>query len=103
VHAESAGSGRNGRDVLGTPGVSWENKTARDFKGSFRPRQWVAQARMNSSATEVPIVVYWPDGVGELSVEQAMTIMPLDWCMRILEAGGYAPPRSAKRVAGEIR
>jgi hypothetical protein len=94
-HAESAGAGRNGRDVLGTPGVAFENKTAVDFKRDFRPKAWVAQARLNASQPDVPVVVYWPPGVGERSADQAMCILPMDQLMRLLEGAGYAPPRAA--------
>lgn len=92
-HAESAGAGRNGTDVLGTPGVAWENKTAIDFKRDFRPLAWVAQARMNSRAQDVPVVVYWPRGVGARSADQAMAILPLDQLMKLLEDSGHAPVR----------
>src|SRR5271168_5002627 len=56
--AESAGSGRPGTDVLGTPGIAWENKTAREF----RPGEWVRQARAHAATAAarrlpLPVVV----------------------------------------------
>jgi hypothetical protein len=78
--AESAGSGRPGSDILGTPGVVWECKTAREF----RPAEWVRQARGHVRATvaagrplDLPVTVYWPDGVGEGTPDAAMAILPL--------------------------
>ena len=74
--AESAGSGRPGTDILGTPGIVWECKTAREF----RPAEWVRQARSHAGHLgwpDLPVTVYWPDGVGEGSPECAMAIMPL--------------------------
>jgi hypothetical protein len=44
--AESAGSGRPGSDVLGTPGIVWENKTPREF----RPWEWTRQAQRHARA-----------------------------------------------------
>lgn len=99
-HAESAGAGRNGNDVLGTPGVAWENKTAVDFKRDFRPLAWVAQARINASAADVPVVVYWPRGVGAKSADQAMAILPMDQVMKLLEQAGYAPAPALPKAAG---
>lgn len=90
-HAESAGSGRNGIDILGTPGVAWENKTAVGFKANFRPKAWVAQARANARNPDIPVVVYWPSGVGAKSADQALAILPMGQLMRILEMADIAP------------
>ena len=92
-HAESAGAGRNGSDVLGTPGVVWECKTAFDFKRDFRPSLWVAQARAHrrvGDAASVPVVVYFPPGVGEQNTDSALAIVPMHVLMRLLADGGYA-------------
>lgn len=109
-HAESAGAGRNGSDVLGTPGVVWECKTADEFKRDFRPQQWVNQARMHARAEvcgctqipelgpcdhilqgDVPVVVYFPRGIGEANTANALTIMPMHVLMHLLEAANYTP------------
>jgi hypothetical protein len=102
-HAESAGAGRNGTDVLGTPGIAWENKTAIDFRRDFRPLAWVAQARMNAGSNDVPVVVYWPRGVGAKSADQAMAILPMGQLMRVLEQAGYAPAWAGREARGETR
>ncbi len=98
-HAESAGAGRNGSDVLGTPGVVWECKTASDFKRDFRPATWVAQARAHALAaarpfeapSPVPVVVYFPPGIGAESTGAALAIVPLHVLMRVLTEAGYTP------------
>ena len=72
-HAESAGAGRPGTDVLGTPGIVWENKTPRRFD----PFEWATQAAGHAKRGEVPVCVYWPDGVGERRPELALAIVPL--------------------------
>jgi hypothetical protein len=96
--AESAGAGRPGSDVLGTPGIVWENKTAREF----RPAEWVRQARHHATDCgcwhrpcapgcdeqtgfpAVPVVVYWPDRVGDQSPEASMAILPLPELVALL-------------------
>ena len=85
--AESAGSGRPGTDILGTPGIVWECKTAREF----RPGEWVRQARAHAATAAarrlpLPVVVYWPDGIGESSPQCAMALMPLPELVALLAA-----------------
>jgi len=90
--AESAGSGRPGSDILGTPGVVWECKTAREF----RPAEWVRQARGHvraEPAPALPVTVYWPDGVGEGSPEAAMAILSLPRLACLLDEAGYVGHR----------
>lgn len=96
-HAESAGAGRNGRDILGTPGVAFEVKTADDFKRDFKPTIWMKQATANAAVDEVPVVVYFPRGIGEAHTGQALAILPLDWVMSLLAASEFCclPDRRA--------
>jgi hypothetical protein len=84
--AESAGSGRNGRDILGTPGVAFEVKTARKFS----PLEFCRQARRNA-AGDVPVVVYVPERVGEASAAVWLAILPLADLMDVLVEAKYAP------------
>lgn len=90
-HAESAGAGRQGTDVLGTPGVVWECKTADDFRRDFRPAAWIRQARTHATGADVPVVVYFPRGIGALSTYAAMAIVPMHVLMQLLNEAGYAP------------
>ena len=84
--AESAGSGRPGTDILGTPGIVWECKTAREF----RPGEWVRQAKQPAiSRFLLPVTVYWPDGVGESTPAAAMAILPLPELVELLVAAEY--------------
>ena len=94
--AESAGSGRQGRDVLHTPGVWWECKTAAD--GEHRPGQFMAQAikgALTSGSTTVdvpvPVVVWFPPGTADAS--RAIAMLPLGELMTLLCDSGLAPPR----------
>ena len=88
-HAESAGAGRPGTDVLGTPGIVWENKTPRRFD----PFAWSNQAHLHAKRGEIPVCVYWPDGVGMRRPEFALAIVPLPLLLDVLEEAGIAPKR----------
>jgi len=88
-NAESAGAGRQGSDVLGTPGVVWECKTARNFKADFRPVQWVEQSKQHRRNGELPVTVYFPNGVGVAQTEHALAIVPLHVQMQLLKEAGY--------------
>jgi len=112
-HAESAGAGRQGTDVLGTPGVVWECKTASDFKRDFRPAAWVAQAKTHAlcrcaqicapgcdgDSGNVPVVVYFPPGIGERNVDAALAIVPMHVMMHLLTEARYAPAPGKKATA----
>ena len=89
--AEAAGSGRNGRDITGTPGVAFEIKTADDFKRDFKPTMWVAQAKANAGSDEPHPVIYFPRGVGAANVGNSLFIVSTQWGMRLLEEAGYTP------------
>lgn len=110
-HAESAGSGRNGTDVLGTPGIDWECKTAADFKRDFRPGAWVRQSQERAydcgclpsvrpcvpgcdeltGQPDIPVVVYFPPGIGEANTANTLAIVPLHALMSMLQDAGYTP------------
>jgi hypothetical protein len=94
-YAEATGAGRNGRDLTGTPGVAFEVKTADDFKRDFKPTMWVAQAVANRGG-DLPVVVYFPRGVGAAHAGQSLAILPTEQLMAVLEAGAYAPSRQEK-------
>ncbi len=100
--AESAGSGRNGRDVLHTPGVWFENKATAD--GEHRPGQFMRQAVKGAESAhcnsgfapcncvpDLPVVVWWPPGVGAERPENAIAMVPLDTLMHLLELAEYTP------------
>jgi hypothetical protein len=89
--AEATGSGRNGKDITGTPSVAWEVKTADDFKRDFKPTIWIKQAKTNAGYGELPIVVYFPRGLGEAHTGEALAILPLGILMGVLVAAEYAP------------
>ena len=80
-HAESAGSGRPGRDVLGVAGLSVEVKARRDL----RIPQWLRQA---AGYEGLPVLIHRPDGMGEASVDDwPFTVRFADGIKLLLEAG----------------
>lgn len=89
--AESAGAGRPGSDVLGVVGVVFENKTA----DRFDPLAFVRQAKQHAGKPIdeerrlVPVVVYWPRGVGEANAGNTLSIVPTEVMVRLLKEAGY--------------
>jgi hypothetical protein len=86
--AESVPNGRRGADILGTPGVAFENKTADEWD----VLDWVRQAKANAGARDVPVVVYWPRRVGAGSVGQTLAILPIPYLTELLRTAGYGNP-----------
>lgn len=87
--AEAPPPSRPGSDVLGTPGIVWENKTAKDFS----PLAFCRQARRHASPGDIPVTVYWPPQVGEAQAGNTLAIMPLRTMIRLLIAAGYGTAR----------
>ena len=85
-HAEACPPGRNGCDVLGTPGVAWEVKTA--GLDNLRPDQWIAQATRNAGS-DVPVVAWFPQGVGITSPGRVVAMLPLGQLLSLLGQAGY--------------
>ena len=95
--AESAGAGRKGTDIPGTPGVVWECKTAADFKRDFRPTAWVKQAKGHAAGGEVPVTVYFPARIGAENTASTLAIMPLGELMQLLERAGVTPWKTGRQ------
>ncbi len=83
-HAETAGSGRSGPDILGTPGLSIEVKA----RAELSPLAWLRQADQQPG---LPLVVFRPNGVGE-NAGQYLTLMRLNDQLPLLRAAGYGTP-----------
>ena len=105
VHAESNPNGRSGRDILGTPGVWFENKAeslATMCKRKGGPASYVRQAEQHTGDggpddTDLPIVVWWPPGVGERRPDLTIAMLPTPWLMKLLVEAGYAPGYRSER------
>lgn len=86
-YAESAGAGRSGSDITGTPGICWEVKARREFNPMQAIRQCVVNAGEN-----LPIIVMRPDGAGPVSVDLWPMIIPFGHGRRLLRLAGYGDP-----------
>lgn len=84
-HAESAGAGRTGVDVLGLAGISCEVKARRGFS----PLAWIRQARQQPG---LPLVVHRPDGMGPATVADWPVTMRLEDVTTLLQQAGYGDP-----------
>lgn len=83
-YAESAGAGRNGRDVLGTPGLAVEVKARRDWS----PMAWTKQAAAAADG-DLPVVVARPDGFGPAHLDDWPCILRFADLVSLLRAAGY--------------
>lgn len=86
-HAESAGPGRPGRDVLNTVGLAIEVKA----RHGLNLVGWLRQAVTNAGG-DVPALVARPDGMGETTVDDWPVVMRFgDW-RALVRAAGYGTP-----------
>lgn len=82
-HAESAGAGRAGTDVLGTPDISVEVKARTDLN----PLAWVRQAE-DAAEGRLPMAVFRCNGQGE-DASKFLTLMRLEDVVNLLQGAGY--------------
>ena len=93
-HAEPAGAGRRGRDILSTPGLAIEVKATKGWS----PLAWLRQAVRNADR-DVPAVVARLVGQGEATVDDWAVIMRFgDWRTLIRDAGYGTPPQGTVHV-----
>ena len=82
--AEPTGAGRQGRDILSTPGVWFELKARRGFS----PLEALRQASKDAG-DELPVAILRMDGQGEKSVEEWVACMRAGDLIRLLREAGY--------------
>jgi hypothetical protein len=80
--AEPTGSGRQGADITGTPGLAFEVKASHEF----RLESWLRQAEQRPG---LPLLVYRGNGQGLASIGRWPMIMRLDAGLTLLRAAGY--------------
>ena len=69
--ATDAGAGRQGKDILNTPGVAIEVKARADFQ----PVAALRQAKSNADDEETPIVVCRMNGQGPANIDEWVAFM----------------------------
>ena len=85
-YAESAGAGRSGADVTGTPDIAVEVKA----RTGFDPLAWIRQAEAASDG-RLPFVVVRCNGQGEQAADYPALIRFGD-LVELLNAAGYGDP-----------
>jgi hypothetical protein len=86
-YATDAGAGRQGRDVLGTPGLAFEVKGRRDLDLTG----WLRQAA-TCAGGDLPLVVHRPDGYGPARIADWPVTLRLEDAVALLRAAGYGDP-----------
>ena len=97
-YAEPTGAGRQGRDILGTPGVWFELKARTGFNPLAALKQIEAEAKadVKGSSWEMD---GWPDksaavlrmnGQGEANIGEWVVCMRVDTLKELLKEAGYA-------------
>jgi hypothetical protein len=85
-YATDAGSGRQGTDVLNTPGLVWEVKARRNFDLPASLRQ------ASRHGPGLPLVVVRPDGFGPTMITSWGLILPFGRGIELLHDAGYGDP-----------
>ena len=94
-HATSAGSGRPGVDVLGTPDIACEVKA----RANLDPLAWVKQAEKDADG-RLPFAVFRPNGMGE-TPGRYVAFLRLDDLIDLLLAAGYGDPTAITPTTAE--
>lgn len=85
-HADSAGAGRPGADITGTPDIAIEVKA----RAALEPLAWMRQARAAAHG-RLPFVIFRPNGVGE-NPDDYLVMIRLPDLIPLLHAAGYGDP-----------
>lgn len=87
-YADSAGAGRTGSDITGTPGLDFEVKARRGIVLTEVVRQLEARA----DTARLPVGVIRPDGWGWSRIGSWPVIVPLADAVILLRLAGYGEP-----------
>ena len=88
-YAESAGAGRSGTDVLGTPDIAVEVKARSDLS----PLAWVRQAE-GAADGRLPLVAFRCNGQGE-DASKYLAMVRLGDLVELLRSAGYGSAPTA--------
>ncbi len=94
-HAESAGAGRPGTDVLGMPGLHGEVKARREL----RLTEWLRQA---GKVSALSFVVHRPDGFGPARIAEWPVTMRLDEFTHLLFLAGFGDGNGKAIIEEEV-
>jgi len=91
-YAEPTGAGRQGRDILGTPGVYFELKA----RTGFNPLAALKQLEKENESDDLNVAVLRMNGQGEANIGEWVTCIRVDTLVRLLVEAGYGP-KDARR------
>lgn len=86
-YAEPTGAGRQGRDVLSTPGVWFEVKA----RSGFNPLSALKQMEAENDTSDLDVAVLRMNGQGEANIGSWVVCMRLDTLGILLLEAGYGP------------
>lgn len=86
-YAEPTGAGRQGRDILGTPGVWFELKA----RAGFNPLEALKQMERECEGDDIQAAVLRMNGQGEANIGEWVVCLRADTLLRLLEEAGYGP------------
>ncbi len=89
-YAEPTGAGRQGRDILGTPGVWFELKARAGFNPQAALKQIEAERDQITTADHA-VAVLRMNGQGEASIGEWVVCMRVDTLLDLLKEAGYGP------------
>lgn len=87
-YAEPTGAGRQGKDILSTPGIWFELKARTGFNPLAALKQMEEENR-ESSAINKEIAVLRMNGQGEASIGEWVVCMRVDTMLELLKEAGY--------------
>lgn len=98
-YAEPTGAGRQGRDILGTPGVWFELKARTGFNPIAALKQIEAEAKASAKGSsweldgmpDLSVAVLRMNGQGEANIGEWITCMRVDTLIQLLAEAGYGP------------
>lgn len=83
--AEPTGAGRQGKDILGTPGISFELKA----RSGFDPKSALKQAHAEAEEYILPVAVLRMNGQGEANIGEWVAVMRVDTLKQLLKEAEY--------------
>lgn len=102
-YAEPTGAGRQGQDILSTPGIWFELKA----RAGFDPKSALKQAHQEADVSHaayltalefgvdqpapLPVAVLRMNGQGESNIGEWVACMRVDTLLSLLEEAGYGP------------
>lgn len=84
-YAEPTGAGRQGKDILSTPGVHFELKA----RSGFEPKAAMKQARAEINESDIPIIILRMNGQGEANIGEWVALTDVDTMLKLLNQAGY--------------